>query len=59
MEDRILDKDEKDHNNHIRLVLKKLRTAGLYAKLEKYVFHQLQVEFLDYIISRKGLSMDP
>jgi translation initiation factor 2B subunit (eIF-2B alpha/beta/delta family) len=36
-----------------------LRDAGLYAKLENCVFHQLQMEFLDYIISEEGLSMDP
>jgi len=39
--------------------MEKLRTAGLYAKLEKCVFHQPQVEFLGYIISGEGLSMDP
>jgi hypothetical protein len=31
----------------------------LYAKLEKCMFHQLQVEFLGYVISRNGISMDP
>jgi hypothetical protein len=39
--------------------LEKLLTTGLYAKLEKCIFHQPQVEFLGYIISREGLSMDP
>ena len=55
----VFSKNEKDHENHVRLVLEKLRSAGLYAKLEKCVFHQLQVEFLGYIISGEGLSMDP
>jgi hypothetical protein len=41
------------------MVLEKFRDVGLYAKLEKCVFYQLQVEFLGYIISGKGLSMDP
>jgi hypothetical protein len=35
-----------------------LRDVGLYAKLEKCVFHQPQVELLGYIISGKGLSID-
>lgn len=48
-----------EHKEHVRLVLQKLRDAGLYAKLEKCVFHQPQVEFLGYIISDKDLSMDP
>jgi hypothetical protein len=55
----VFSKNEEEHINHVRLVLEKLRTTGLYAKLEKCVFHQPQVEFLGYIISREGLSMDP
>jgi len=55
----VFSKNEEEHINHVRLVLEKLRTTRLYAKLEKCVFHQPQVEFLAYIISREGLSMDP
>ena len=55
----IFSKNEKDHKNHVRLVLEKLHSVGLYAKLEKCVFHQPQVEFLSCIISREGLLMDP
>jgi hypothetical protein len=55
----IFSKNEEDHKKHVRLVLEKLCNAGLYAKLEKCVFHQSQVEFLGYIISREGISMDP
>jgi hypothetical protein len=40
-------------------VLQKLQYASLYAKLEKCVFHQPQVEFFGYIISNEGLMMDP
>jgi hypothetical protein len=55
----VFSKNEEEHINHVRLVLEKLRTVGLYAKLEKCVFHQLQVEFLGYIIFGEGISMDP
>ncbi len=55
----VFSKNEEEHINHVRLVLEKLRTVGLYAKLEKCVFHQPQVKFLGYIISGEGLSMDP
>jgi hypothetical protein len=55
----VFSKNEEEHINHVRLVLEKLRTVGLYAKLEKCIFHQPQVEFLGYIISGEGLSMDP
>lgn len=55
----IFSKNEKDHKEHVWLVLQKLCKTGLYAKLEKCEFHQSQVEFLDYIISKEGLFMDP
>jgi hypothetical protein len=55
----LFSRNEKDHEKHVRMVLQKLRDVELYAKLEKCVFHQPQVEFLGYIISGKGLSMDP
>ena len=55
----VFSKNEKDHENHVWLVLEKLCSVGFYAKLEKCVFHQPQVEFLGYIISREGLPMDP
>jgi hypothetical protein len=41
------------------MVLEKLQECGLYAKLEKCFFHQPSVEFLGYIISSNGISMDP
>jgi len=55
----IYSKNVEEHEEHVKLVLQKLRDAGLYAKAEKCVFHQPQVEFLGYIISNEGLSMDP
>ena len=55
----IYSKSSEEHEEHVRLVLQKLRETGLYAKLEKCVFHQPRVEFLGYIISNEGLLMDP
>jgi hypothetical protein len=55
----IFSNNEKDQEKNVRMVLQKLCDNGLYAKLEKCVFHQPQVEFLGYIISGEGLSMDP
>ena len=51
----IYSKDIKQHEEHVRLVFDKLRSAGLYAKLEKCNFHQSQVEFLGYIVSCDGI----
>ena len=51
--------EHEKHEEHVKVILQKLRDAGLYAKLEKRVFHQPQVEFLGFIISDEGLMMDP
>jgi hypothetical protein len=55
----IFSKNPKEHKQHVCLVMQKLWDTGLYANLEKYVFHQPQVEFLGYFISNEGLMMDP
>jgi hypothetical protein len=47
-----------DHECHVCLVLEKLWEVGLYAKLKKCEFHQFEVEFLGYIISRNGICKD-
>ena len=54
----IFSKNEEEHERHVRLVLENLRQRGLYAKLEKCLFHQTSIEFLDYIILGKGIHMD-
>ena len=54
----IFSKTQEEHEKHVRLVLEKLKTAGLYAKLEKCEFDKDSVEFLGYVISQKGISMD-
>ena len=55
----IYSKTQEEHDSHVLLVLKRLRENGLYAKLEKCSFDCKQVEFLGYVISSKGISMDP
>jgi hypothetical protein len=55
----IFSKNEEDHEKHVRIVLEKLRERGLYAKLEKCLFHQTEMEFLGFIATTEGLKMDP
>lgn len=55
----IFSKTLEEHHIHVRQVLEKLRMHGLYAKMEKCSFHQDTVEFLGYVISPSGISMDP
>lgn len=47
------------HTNHLRQVLQRLRKAGLYAKPSKCVFYQDKVEFLGFVLSARGVSIDP
>lgn len=51
--------DEESHTTHVRRVLQLLADAQLQVNLEKCQFHVSEVEFLGYVISPKGISMDP
>jgi hypothetical protein len=51
-------KSESDHEEHLRLVLQKLRDNQLYAKYSKCEFWIGEVPFLGHIISNGGISMD-
>nr|AAL69435.1 Putative polyprotein [Oryza sativa]AAN04915.1 Putative polyprotein [Oryza sativa Japonica Group]AAP52154.1 retrotransposon protein, putative, Ty3-gypsy subclass [Oryza sativa Japonica Group] len=50
---------EEDHQQHLRLVLGKLREHQLYAKLSKCEFWLSEVKFLGHVISAKGVAVDP
>src|SRR5260221_8067530 len=48
-----------DHRDHVCEVLHHLHMVGLYANLKKCKFHTDTVEYLRFILSPKGLQMDP
>jgi hypothetical protein len=52
-------KSDSDHEEHLRLVLKKLRDNQLYAKYSKCEFWIGEVPFLGHIISNRGILVDP
>ena len=54
----IFSPDKELHVKHVRLVLDKLQAAGLYVKLEKCLFHVLEIDFLGYVLSTTGVSME-
>ena len=54
----IYSKTQEEHDSHVWLVLKRLQEHHLYGKLEKYSFDCKQLEFLGYVISFEGISMD-
>jgi hypothetical protein len=49
----------RSEEEHLRLVLQKLRDHKLYAKLSKCEFWLKQVAFLDHIVSKGGIFVDP
>jgi hypothetical protein len=55
----IFSDNEEDHVRHVREVLRRLREQNLFGKLSKCSFHQETVEYLGFILSPSGLSMDP
>jgi len=48
-----------EHKSHVRQVLARLREHDLHVKPEKSRFHATTIEFLGFIISPEGISMDP
>jgi hypothetical protein len=55
----IYSKIEKEHANHLRVVLQCLRDHKLYAKFSKCEFWLKSVKFLGNTISHDGISVDP
>jgi hypothetical protein len=54
----VYSKTEENHEEHLRLVLEKLRANQLYAKFSKCKFWLTQVAFLGHVISAGGVSAD-
>jgi hypothetical protein len=52
-------RSEEEHEEHLHLVLKKLREHRLFAKLSKCELWLYQDAFLGHVISKGGISMDP
>jgi hypothetical protein len=55
----IFSKMMEEHEEHLRLVLEKLRSNQLYAKFSKCEFWLTEVAFLGHVISAGGVSVDP
>ncbi|WVZ80798.1 LOW QUALITY PROTEIN: hypothetical protein U9M48_028249 [Paspalum notatum var. saurae] len=55
----IYSKSEKEHKEHLKIVLTRLREHKLYAKFSKCAFWLKEVSFLGHILSEKGVAVDP
>jgi hypothetical protein len=54
----VYSKTEEEHEEHLMLVLEKLRANQLYAKFSKCKFWLMQAAFLGHVISVGGVSVD-
>ena len=55
----IYSKNEAEHEQHLRIVLQRLRDHKLYAKFSKSEFWLDTIKFLGHTISSEGISVDP
>jgi hypothetical protein len=55
----VYSKNEEEHEQHLRVILQRLRDHQLYAKFTKCVFWLKEVSFLGHVISAEGIAVDP
>ncbi|GJV56187.1 putative reverse transcriptase domain-containing protein [Tanacetum coccineum] len=51
--------NKKEHEEHLRLILRLLKREELYAKFSKCEFWLSKVQFLGYVIDSEGIHVDP
>jgi hypothetical protein len=52
-------KNEEEHEQHLWIVLQRLREYPLYAKFSKCAFWLKEIPFFGHIISAEGIAVDP
>ena len=52
-------KTMKKHVTHVKKVLEVLASRSLRLKTSKYEFHKKEIEYLGYIVGKKGIKMNP
>ncbi len=55
----VFSKDLESHAEHLRLVLQRLKNAGLQLKLSKCEFEKPELELLGYVVSGAGIRAQP
>ena len=55
----IYSQSAEEHEQHLRIVLEKLRAHELYAKFSKCEFWLTTIAFLGHILSEEGVAVDP
>ncbi|XP_047949698.1 uncharacterized mitochondrial protein AtMg00860-like [Salvia hispanica] len=54
-----ISRNEKEHEENLRIALETLRTEKLYTKFSKCEFWLKEVKFLGHIVSAEGIRVDP
>ena len=55
----IYSSDKGTHEEHVRLILEKLRKFKLFANLKKCFFDLDEVDYIGYLVNTMGVKMDP
>ncbi|GJX73646.1 putative reverse transcriptase domain-containing protein [Tanacetum coccineum] len=55
----IYSKNKKEHEEHLKLILRLLKKEELYAKFSKCEFWLSKVQFLGHVIDSEGIHIDP
>ncbi|KAL1533106.1 hypothetical protein AAHA92_33038 [Salvia divinorum] len=55
----VYSKNEKEHEEHLRITLETLRAEKLYAKFSKCEFWLKEVNFLGHVVTAEGIRVDP
>jgi len=55
----IYSKNEKEHEEHLKIFFQVLRENKLYEKISKCDFHHKQIRYLGHIILKEGMLVDP
>ena len=59
MDDILTYSKNEEHDEHLRLILAKLREHKLYAKYSKCKFWLPEVTYLGHVISKEGIAVTP
>jgi hypothetical protein len=54
----VYSKNEEEHEQHLRIILQRLRDHQLYLKFSKCAFWLKEVSFLGHVVSAEGIAID-
>jgi hypothetical protein len=55
----VFSKSKKEHEEHLRIVLRRMCDHQLYVEFSKCEFWLTEVQFLGHVVSSEGISVDP